>query len=103
MHVVLSDRFFVYILSRKLQYQSADSAQTDRANGNVVLVFHLAMKGARKSLKVIKTLFMLRQVVMNFEMMEFPFPSSGIFYFNLDSSNSISWVRNSLNLLQNCK
>ena len=59
--------FNVYILSRKLQYQSADSVQTERANGNVVLIFRMPMKGGGKSLKVIKIVIMLRQVVMNVE------------------------------------
>jgi hypothetical protein len=69
--------FNIYILSRELQYQSADSTQTDGADSNAVLVFRVAMKGGRKSVKVTKTLIILRQLVMNVELMEFPFPSSG--------------------------
>ena len=69
--------FDVCALSRKLQYQSAESAQTDTANGNAVLVFRVAVKGGSKSVKVFKTLIMLRQVVMNAETMEFPFLLSG--------------------------
>jgi hypothetical protein len=50
------------------------------------------MKGGRKSVKVIKTLIMLRQVVMNVEMMAFPFPSSGsvtFFVFNIKTWISV--------------
>jgi hypothetical protein len=57
------------------------TAQTDRASGNAVLIFHVTLKGGRKSVKFAKTLIRLRQVVMNVEVMEFPFPSSVIVTF----------------------
>jgi len=70
--------FNTYVPNGKLQYQSAEAAQADWVSGNVVLILRVAMKGGFKSVKVIKTLIILRQVVMTVELMEFTFPSSGI-------------------------
>ena len=50
-----------------------DSAPTDRTNSNAVIVFCVSMKGGCQSVKVVKTLIVLKQVVMNIEMMKFPF------------------------------
>jgi hypothetical protein len=70
--------FTTYVLNGKLQYQSAEAAQADWVSGNAVLILRVATKVGFKTVKVIKTLIVLRQVVMNVELMEFPFPSSGI-------------------------
>jgi hypothetical protein len=44
-------------VTRKLHYQTADSVQTDRANGDAVLVFRESIKGGCNSVKVVKTLY----------------------------------------------
>jgi hypothetical protein len=49
--------FNFYVMTRKLHYQTADSALTDRANGNAILIFLESMKGSCKSVKVVKTLY----------------------------------------------
>lgn len=64
--------FYVYVPNLKLHYKISDSAPTDRANGNAVIVFCVSMTVCQ-SVKVVKTLIVLKQVVMNIEMMKFPF------------------------------